>query len=158
MCAPRFSADSFLANEAETTRLGVAISGHLEPGDCLLLEGPIGAGKTHLARAIIQARLAIPEDVPSPTFTIVQTYDVGSVEFWHADLYRLNDVSELVELGLEDAFQNAVVIVEWPDRLGDMAPEDALHIALSDEDDGRRIKMTSTSLRWQKLDGVLDHG
>lgn len=158
MCDAGFSASLFLANETEMTRLGVALSQHLLPGDCLLLQGPIGAGKTHLARAIIQARLAIPEDVPSPTFTIVQTYDTGSVEIWHADLYRLSNSSELSELGLEDAFQDAIILVEWPDRLGDMTPNDALHIAFHDEGEGRRLKMTSSSGRWQKLYGLRNHG
>ncbi len=155
MCEVGFSATLILADETETTRLGVAIADLLDPGDCLLLEGAIGAGKTHLARAIIQSRLAVPEDVPSPTYTVVQTYDAGSVEIWHADLYRLGDSSELVELGLEDALSNAVTLIEWPDRLGDLAPDDALKVDFSNDGAGRRLVMTSPSDKWRKLEVAL---
>ena len=91
----------------------------LRAGDCVLLEGPIGAGKTHFCRALIRARLGREEDVPSPTFTLVQTYD-ADVEIWHADLYRLSHPDEALELGLEDAFASAICLVEWPERLGEL--------------------------------------
>jgi tRNA threonylcarbamoyladenosine biosynthesis protein TsaE len=132
----------FLADDAETTRLGTVLARHLLPGDTLLLSGNIGAGKTHLARALIQARLGRMEDVPSPTFTLIQTYDAGSTEIWHADLYRLGHPDEAWELGLEDAFESAICLVEWPDRLGSLAPANALHILLTQKDAGRDAHLT----------------
>lgn len=108
------------ATPERTAALAGAMAPRLVPGDRLWLEGPIGAGKTHFARALIQARLAAAdrlEDVPSPTFTLVQTYDDGQAEIWHADLYRLTDPADCIELGLDDAFRDAITLVEWPDRL-----------------------------------------
>ena len=150
-----FSASLFLSNETETSRFGAALAGLLHAGDTLLLEGPIGAGKTHLARSIIQARILVQEDVPSPTYTIVQTYDAGDLEIWHADLYRLTDASELVELGLAEAFDTALTLIEWPDRLGEIAPPDALRIRFDFEGNGRRLTLSSASTRWSKIEPVL---
>ncbi|AZL59428.1 tRNA (adenosine(37)-N6)-threonylcarbamoyltransferase complex ATPase subunit type 1 TsaE [Tabrizicola piscis] len=131
-----------LPTEADTAALGVRLAGIARPGDCILLEGPIGAGKSSLARAFIRARLGREEEVPSPTFTLVQTYDAGGVEIWHADLYRLTHPDEVWELGLEDAFQTAICLVEWPDRLGAHVPEGALRLRLEAWGDGRRAVMS----------------
>ena len=101
------------------------------PGDTFLLAGDIGSGKSTFARAFIRARLASPhEDVPSPTFTVVQTYDHPSGDIWHCDLYRLSAPSEVIELGLEDAFSDAICLVEWPDRLADLRPDGAITIEM----------------------------
>ena len=104
----------------------------LGPGDVLLLDGPLGAGKSFFARALIAARLAAAgeptEDIPSPTFTLVQTYRAGDLEIWHADLYRLASSWEVTELGLEEAFSTALCLVEWPDRLGELTPAGALRL------------------------------
>lgn len=111
------------------TAFGVALADRLTPGTALLLKGPIGAGKTHLARAIIQSLLTELEDVPSPTYTLVQSYSGQNGNIWHADLYRLSDSSELVELGLDEAFETAIVIIEWPDRLPkEMRPDNSIEI------------------------------
>lgn len=128
----------FLPSEEATEALGRLLAGHLVPGDTLLLAGPIGAGKSHLSRAIIRARLGRMEDVPSPTFTLVQTYDDPAGDIWHADLYRLSHPDEVRELGLEDAFATAICLVEWPERLGRHLPDNAIHLSLSTEDEGRR--------------------
>lgn len=128
----------FLPSEEATEALGRLLAGHLFPGDTLLLAGPIGAGKSHLSRAIIRARLGRMEDVPSPTFTLVQTYDDPAGDIWHADLYRLSHPDEVRELGLEDAFATAICLVEWPERLGRHLPDNAIHLSLSPENDGRR--------------------
>lgn len=130
-----------LPSDEATTRLGQWLASALRPGDVLLLEGPIGAGKTHLARALIRARLGSAEDVPSPTFTLVQTYEGPDGDIWHADLYRLTHPDEIAELGLEAAFDTAVCLVEWPDRLGRRVPENALHLRLSAEGEGRRAEL-----------------
>jgi tRNA threonylcarbamoyladenosine biosynthesis protein TsaE len=128
----------WLETGEDTDSLGRSLAPLLGAGDCVLLEGPIGAGKSHLARALIQARLGRREEVPSPTFTLVQTYDAAGIEIWHADLYRLSHPDEVLELGLDDALQTGICLIEWPDRLGRYLPEDALRIALSSEGDGRR--------------------
>jgi tRNA threonylcarbamoyladenosine biosynthesis protein TsaE len=130
-----------LTNEAATDRLGAVLARILRAGDTVLLSGSIGAGKTHFSRALIRARLRRAEDVPSPTFTLVQSYD-AQPEIWHADLYRLSSPDEVIELGLEAAFDTAICLVEWPDRLGDLTPPDALHLNLADDGQGRLATFT----------------
>lgn len=138
------------ADEALTAGLARALAAVLAPGDTLLLDGPVGAGKTHFARALIRARQGdTPEDVPSPTFTLVQTYlDARGVEIWHADLYRLTDASELVELGLDDAMDHAIALIEWPDRMAP-PPPGALTVTLAaTADEHRRITLSGAPARW----------
>ena len=112
--APR---DIWLDSADETARLATRIGAGLVPGDCLLLTGPIGAGKTHFARHLIQSLLSQPEDIPSPTYTLVQTYDTAAGELWHADLYRLASPDEIEELGLAQAFDQAICLIEWAEKL-----------------------------------------
>lgn len=131
-----------LATDDDTTHLGQTLAPLLRAGDTVLLSGPIGAGKTHLARALIQARLGRAEDVPSPSFTLVQTYQAGEVEIWHTDLYRLSHPDEVWELGLDQAFASAICLVEWPDRLGSHLPPGAISITLSHHGDGRLATIT----------------
>ena len=120
----------FLPDEAATTRLGAFLAGFLAAGDCLLLAGPIGAGKSHLARALIQTRLGRAEEVPSPSFTLVQSYRLpGGGQAHLFDLYRLAGAADLRELGWEDAVAD-IVIVEWPERLGALVPPGALDVTL----------------------------
>ena len=134
----------------ETCALAQALGPRLAPGDCLLLEGEVGAGKTHFARCLIQAMLEVPEDVPSPTYTLVQTYPGGHGEIWHSDLYRLSDITEIEELGLLEAFETAICLVEWPDRLGDLAPPDALTLRLDAPtgDDTRTVTFEWSGRAW----------
>ena len=126
-----------LPTDADTAALGVRLARLARPGDCILLAGPIGAGKSHLARAFIRERLGREEEVPSPSFTLVQVYDAGGVEIWHADLYRLTHPDEVWELGLDEAFSQAICLVEWPDRLGRHIPPGALHLQLALAGEGR---------------------
>ena len=115
------------ATEALAERLGAVVRG----GDCILLEGPLGAGKTALARAFLRAAAGDPEmEVPSPSFTLVQIYDTRIGPVFHYDLWRLSGANDLTELDWEDAL-DAVVLVEWPDRLGALRPPGALTIALT---------------------------
>ena len=107
----------------------------LQPGDVVLVNGPVGAGKSHFCRSVIAPLLIEPEDIPSPTFTLVQSYDTRNGTLWHSDLYRVTSTQEIEELGLIDAFQDAICLVEWPDRLGELAPTDALSIKLSNGPD-----------------------
>ncbi len=152
----RLSTRHHLSSPEDTAALARALAPQLRPGDTLLLDGPIGAGKTHFARALIQARLTAAgrfEDVPSPTFTIVQTYDDGVAEIWHADLYRLTDPQETHELGLSEAFDHAICLVEWPDRLGVSAPSSALRLTFAPgkEDNQRVLTFEADAPRWDDL-------
>jgi tRNA threonylcarbamoyladenosine biosynthesis protein TsaE len=132
-----------------TDRLGRHLAALVRPGDVLLLEGSIGAGKSHLARALIRA-LGVSEDIPSPTFTLVQVYDTAAGEVWHSDLYRLSGPDEAVELGLIEAFQSAICLVEWPERLGADRPESALTLRFSNEGEGRRVEFDSGEQAWAR--------
>lgn len=127
-----------LPDPEATETLGRKLALLARPGDVFLLEGPIGAGKSCLARAFIRARLGREEEVPSPSFTLVQVYEADGVEIWHADLYRLTHPDEVWELGLDDAFTAAICLVEWPDRLGAHVPPDALRVRLEAAGEGRR--------------------
>ncbi len=141
-----------------TARCAVALGHSLRPGDVILLGGQVGAGKTHFARALIQSLLITPEDVPSPTFTLVQTYDTQSGPLWHADLYRVSVDSEVDELGLLDAFEEAICLIEWPDRMGSLTPKDALSIEIAPEGEGRIARITWSDSKWQaRLAGVVQH-
>ncbi|MBO9452445.1 tRNA (adenosine(37)-N6)-threonylcarbamoyltransferase complex ATPase subunit type 1 TsaE [Tropicibacter sp. R16_0] len=145
-----------LITPEKTAELAHWLAPQLRAGDCVLLSGEIGSGKTFFARNLIQSVLAHPEDVPSPTFTLVQIYDTAEGEIWHSDLYRLTSVDEVEELGLIEAFETSICLVEWPDKLGDLAPHDALsmHFAADPLHDTRR-KLT---LNWNdpKWDTRLD--
>lgn len=135
----------------KTASIARLLGARLGAGDCVLLTGDVGAGKTHFARALIQSLLSFPEDVPSPTFTLVQIYDSNTgPEIWHADLYRLSDPSEIEELGLIDAMENAICLIEWPDRLASLRPEDALDITLAanDVEDNRTLTATWVDPKW----------
>ncbi len=137
----------------QTAALARRLAPLLDAGDVICLEGPIGAGKTHFARALINARLPRPEDIPSPTFTIVQQYEAPDLEIWHCDLYRLTHPDEALELGLEEAFETALCLVEWPEMLAGLLPPDVLTIGFEPGDTpaGRRITLSSGSERWREL-------
>ncbi len=150
-----------LADETATARLAAAMAPHLRAGDFLGLSGPLGAGKSHFARALITARLAAlgrAEDIPSPSFTLVQTYDLGTVTLWHADLYRLASAEELPELGLDEAIPVAICLVEWPDRLGALLPARRLDLAfgfLPGDDDVRSLTLDARGPGWDWLGPLL---
>lgn len=141
------------ASPEETTAFAQRFAHHVQAGFVVLLEGDIGSGKTHFARSLIQSLLEQPEDVPSPTFTLVQTYDAPEFEIWHADLYRLSHPDEVFELGLIDAFDSAACLVEWPDRLADLAPNSALTLSFSvGENQGdRSIEARYSDAKWAFL-------
>ena len=143
---------TFLSNgPLETKTLATEIKEYLQNGDVILLKGEIGAGKSHFARSLIQAAMDKVEEVPSPTFTLVQTYDTKIGSIWHADLYRLIDQSEIFELGLIDAFGKEIVLVEWPDRLGHLEPQDALKIEIVIlENDKRGVIFSTSSHVWEE--------
>lgn len=149
-----------ITNPKQTADLARQIGGDLNPGDCLLLNGPVGAGKTHFARHLIWSLQKTPEDVPSPTFTLVQTYEADVAEVWHADLYRLTALDEIEELGLADALETAICLIEWPELLGPLTPPHALNLTFEpDENDenARLITLGSTADRWADLLDGLSH-
>lgn len=145
-----------VSSPEQTARLAITLAAELHAGDVVLLEGDVGAGKTHFARALIQSLLASPEDVPSPTFTLVQTYLCPQGEIWHADLYRLTSTYEIEELGLTEAFETDICLIEWPDRLGPLTPDHALtlHLSPGHTDEARMITASWNAPKWAaKLKG-----
>ncbi len=137
-----------LPDEAATAHLARQIAQVLRAGDTLLLDGPIGAGKTAFARALIRTMLNRAEDIPSPTFTLVQTYDTPQGEVWHCDLYRLTHPDEVMELGLDQALTDAICLIEWPDRLGQDIPQSALHLHFEARETDHTIALEMTPA-WQ---------
>jgi len=130
MVADSCSISIDLPDLAATEALGRWIASGLRPGDALALYGELGAGKTTLVRAILAA-LGVSEHVPSPTFTLVQSYETARLTVRHYDLYRIRSSAELAELGLEEALDEGAVLIEWPERAGEFLPQDALTIRLS---------------------------
>lgn len=133
-----------LPDETATARLGEAIARVLRPGETVCLSGPLGAGKSTMARALIRSLTTPDEDVPSPTFTLVQFYEGPRLKVAHFDLYRLNDPDEAYEIGLDEALDEGAALIEWPERLQGRLPADRLdvEIALAGETEGRRVRMT----------------
>ena len=145
-----------LSDAEATTRLGQVIAPLLAAGDSVLLYGPLGMGKSTLARGLIRALTTPDEDVPSPTFTLVQFYD-SEPPVAHFDLYRLTRPEEAFEIGLDEALDEGCAVIEWPERLGE-APErflgpDRLTLIIAEDGDGR-LATVSGSGRWEAL---IDH-
>ncbi|MEO1253207.1 MAG: tRNA (adenosine(37)-N6)-threonylcarbamoyltransferase complex ATPase subunit type 1 TsaE [Pseudomonadota bacterium] len=130
-----------LSSLSDTKGLGQAIARSLAAGDVVLLKGPLGAGKTTLARAII-GELCGDVAAPSPTYTLVETYEAPAFSLWHFDLYRLEAPHEIWELGVEEAFADGVSLIEWPERAEAMMPENALMISLSLDGETRRAEIS----------------
>jgi tRNA threonylcarbamoyladenosine biosynthesis protein TsaE len=132
-----------LADEAATQRLGVAVARLLRAGDSVCLSGPLGAGKSTLARALIRALTAPDEDVPSPTFTLVQFYEGPRLKVAHFDLYRLTSPDEAYEIGLDEALDEGAAVIEWPERLDGRLPADRLDIEIAlTHEAGRQARLT----------------
>ena len=143
-----------LDNPAATQRLGFLLARHLHAGDVVALAGDLGAGKSVLARAVITCLCPDEDDIPSPTFTLVQTYEppCGNTVM-HFDLYRLEMPEEAFDLGIEDAFIDAICLIEWPQRLGPFLPRTALSIELSvagEAADARNVSVAGGA-RWADL-------
>lgn len=127
---------------------GATIGRALRPGDVVTLEGPLAAGKTTLVRGLLAA-IGHRGEVPSPTFAIVQPYDDTSPPIWHADLYRLEEPSDLLELGLDDVLVDGALLVEWPDRAGPGAWPEALALSLALRKDGSRALTAKVPPSWE---------
>ena len=136
-----------IPDESAMAAFASRLAGRAVAGDAILLSGPLGAGKSTFARAFIRAAAGDPAlEVPSPTFTLVQSYETKSGSIAHFDLWRLNGPAALEELGWDEA-QAGIVLVEWPDRLGGLTPDTALHIAISLNPAGREITLHGQN-RW----------
>lgn len=127
-----------LADLEATATVAARLAAALRAGDVVCLSGALGSGKTTFARFILRA-LGVREDVPSPTFNLVLTYETAAGLVWHCDLYRISGEDDLVELGLEDAFADGIVMIEWPDRLGRAMPLERLELSFAAHDDDRRL-------------------
>lgn len=132
-----------LPDEAATQALGRQLAASLRAGDALCLTGPLGAGKSTLARALIRALTTPDEEVPSPTFTLVQFYETPAFSLAHFDLYRLTDPDEAYEIGLEEALDGGVALIEWPQRLEGRLPPNRLDIDIALDGDARRAAITA---------------
>ncbi len=139
--------DIDLPDESATRALGAKLAVVVKAGDVVVLEGDLGAGKTTLVRGLIQAAGG-KEAVPSPTFTLVQQYDLESFYVWHFDLYRLKRPQDIWELGLEEALDEGVSLIEWPERAGDLLPDDRLTIHLTHQGQGRNAQIKGSS-NWE---------
>ncbi len=128
---------------ADTEALAARIAAIARPGDAILLSGPLGAGKSAFARAFLRAACGNPAlEVPSPSYTLVQSYELPGFRAHHMDLWRLDGPESVLELGWDDMTDD-VVLVEWPDRLGDLQPADALHISFAHGEGGARLATLS---------------
>jgi tRNA threonylcarbamoyladenosine biosynthesis protein TsaE len=143
-----------LADEAATARLGAAIARALRPGEAVCLSGPLGAGKSTLARALIRALTTRDEEVPSPTFTLVQFYDGAGLKIAHFDLYRLTSPDEAYEIGLDEALEDGAAVIEWPERLEGRLPPDRLDIEIALEGVGRRARLTPHGAWVGRVEGI----
>ena len=151
-----------LPNLSATQDLGVLLADGLAAGDVISLSGPLGAGKSVLARSIIVSANPNETDVPSPTFSLVQTYELADkTPLWHLDLYRIENPEDAMQLGLDDAFVDAVCLIEWPDRLKKLLPKSTLSIHIyspyDDHSVGIRFADITAPLHWSdRLKAIID--
>ena len=131
-----------LLDEAATAHLGAAIAHVLARGEAVCLSGPLGAGKSVLARGLVRALCPSERDIPSPTFTLVQFYAGPKFEIAHFDLYRLTRPEEALEIGLDESLKEGAAVIEWPERLGHHMPEDRLDVEIHIEGEARRARLT----------------
>jgi len=140
--------DFDLPDEAATQALGARLAGLLKSGDLLALYGGLGAGKTTLSRGLIRALMGDTLDVPSPTYTLVQTYDTDTFTLWHFDLYRIESADALTELGWQDT-GDGVALVEWPERAEGHLPAWRLDIRLCEDGTGHKARLEPHGEDWQ---------
>ena len=131
-------------SEDETIKLATQLARLAKAGDTFALYGTLGMGKSVFARGFIQS-LTNAEEVPSPTFTLVQSYEAPNFEIYHFDLYRLKSPDEIFELGMEEALYEGVCLIEWPKKMGGYLPKNCFSIQISAHPEGREISITSTS-------------
>ena len=141
-----------LADEAATAALGARLGAASRPGGVVALVGELGAGKTTLARGLIRSLAGAETEAPSPTFTLVQTYDTPQFSIWHFDLYRLTRPEEVRELGIEEAV-DGLALIEWPERAGRYLPSARLEVRLDFKGDERIARLTDHADWRTRIDG-----
>jgi len=145
-----------LPNEAETARIAQKLSKLVQKGDVVALHGDLGAGKTTFSKALIRYLVGLPNlEVPSPTFTLVQTYESSRFPIWHFDMYRLDDPSEIDELGFEETI-DGLAIIEWPEKMGETLPTYRIDIKISFENNKRTMTLTPQGKSWSDRLDVFD--
>ena len=148
------SLELHLADEAATARLAARLAPHLKAGDVIALHGGLGAGKTTFSRALISALRGTPTEVPSPTYTLVQTYDAHGLTVYHFDLYRIEDPGEVTELGWDET-AGGLALIEWPLKAGDNLPAWRLDLTLEQTAEGRTARLEPHGEDWQsRLHGI----
>lgn len=139
-----------LKTPEDTREFAAKLAGLCKIGDCILLYGEVGAGKTTFARGFIQAITGTQDEIVSPTFTLVQTYPLASGgAVWHCDLYRLKNKNEIFELGLDEAFESGIILVEWPEIAEAILPKNSLVVRLDMQGQGRSITLVYDSASWK---------
>ncbi len=149
-----------LSTEKDTIKFGETLSNLVQPGDVVALYGPLGAGKTTLARGLIQHLLDTEEEVVSPTFTLVQTYETNCGTIWHFDLYRIENPNDVVELGWDDALADGISLVEWPEHAESFLPPTALKVEISSKpgDTVRHVRLAGQKSWHDRLKTLVDYG
>ena len=127
--------------EADTIKCAQQFAKNLKGHEIVALDGTLGMGKTVFVRAVIQALTSKKTDVPSPTFTLLQTYDTTKGTLYHFDFYRLKNPEEAYEIGIEDAFSDGLCFIEWPEKIGRLLPQKAIHIIFTNTPEGRQIEI-----------------
>ena len=153
------SLDLLLPNLKATRNLANALAPLLRPGDIVTLEGSIGIGKTTFIRALLET-LGCTEEVPSPTFNLLHTYELGSVTFWHFDLFRIERLPDVYELGIEDALENGICLIEWPKIMAKLLPTERLELEFFYQGEySRRVSLRGEEAwkqRLRKVESCLD--
>lgn len=156
-----YQQDMDLPSEAATISIARRLAAVARAGDVIALNGDLGAGKTCFARGFIAALTGRAEEAPSPTFTLVQTYDSERGTIWHFDLYRLERADDALELGLEDALAEGIALIEWPARIAGLLPKERLDVTLSflrDRDAARHLHLAGSGSWAARLRSAVGHG
>lgn len=127
--------------EADTIKCAQEFAKKLKGHEIVALDGTLGMGKTVFVRSVIQELSNSQTDVPSPTFTLLQTYDTSKGTIYHFDFYRLKTPEEAYEIGIEDAFTDGICFIEWPEKIGTLLPQNAIHIVFTNLSEGRQIEI-----------------
>ncbi len=144
------------ATEKDTISVGKKLAGIAQKGDVFALFGTLGMGKSVLSRAFVHA-LTDADEVPSPTFTLVQTYETPNFDIYHFDLYRIKSAEEIFELGMEEAIYEGVCLVEWPEKMGAYLPNNAFRVEITPFASGRKISIKTKDINKQKrLETLVD--
>ncbi len=150
-----YKKEIFAKSEKDTIRVGRCLAEIAKRGDFFALYGTLGVGKSVLARAFIQ-KFCGNIEVPSPTFTLLQSYETDGFDLYHFDLYRIKSPEEIFEIGMEEAIYNGVLLVEWPEKMGNYIPKDVFKIEISTENDGRKITIHCNSSEKQERLSMLE--